>query len=426
MKKLIYLLLIGFTPTLFGQQTPAPKQSKTIAIIGATAHIGNGQVIENSILVFENGKITLISKNNTTNNDFKGDVIQAKGKHIYPGFIALNSTLGLVEIDAVKATLDLNEIGTFNPHIRSIIAYNTESKITETVRANGVLLGQITPRGGFISGTSSMVQFDAWDYEDAIVKKDDGIHLNWPSSFKRTGWWAQPGSLKENKNYIKQTQSIARFFKATKLNNSNATNLKYNAMKGLYTGNKTLFIHVNGEKEIIDVISFTTKHAINKVVLVGAFQSFKLTDLLNKNNIAVILKRVHSLPTTEDQDIKLPFKTAKLLSDAGIVVALDPSGDMERMNTRNLPFYAGTAVAYGLDYEKAIAMLTLNAAKIVGIDKQSGSLEVGKDATLFISTGDALDMRTNNVERAFINGRNISLDTHQKQLYRKFSAKFAK
>ncbi|MEE9349856.1 MAG: amidohydrolase family protein, partial [Flavobacteriaceae bacterium] len=389
----------------------------------ATAHIGDGSVIENSRIVLENGKITFIGENNSSKTESKGQFINADGKHVYPGFIALNSTLGLAEIDAVKATLDTREMGAFNPHIRSIIAYNTESKVTETVLVNGVLMGQITPRGGRISGTSSMVQFDAWNYEDALVKEDEGIHLNWPTSFNRSGWWAQPGSLKENKNYTKQTQEIITFFDENKQIESDKINLKQVALKGLFDGNKTLYIHVNGEKEIIDAIAFKNQFAIKKIVIIGGFESTKQTELLIENNIAVIIQRVHSLPTAEDQDIKLPFKNAKILDDAGITVAFDTAGSMERMNTRNLPFLAGTAVAYGLDYEKAIKMLTLNAAKITGIDKQIGTLEVGKDATLFISTGDALDMRTNNVTHVLIKGKFASLDTHQKRLYRKFKDK---
>jgi imidazolonepropionase-like amidohydrolase len=425
--KYIYTFIIACLLSLshYSQQIPAPKQVEAITIVGATAHIGNGTVIEKSLIIFENGKLITVTDASAKIMK-RGRIINAEGKHVYPGFIAANSTLGLIEIDAVKATLDHREIGVFNPHIRSIIAYNPESRITETVRSNGVLIAQITPRGGYVSGMSSVVQLDAWNYEDALVKEDDGIHLNWPNSFRQSGWWAQPGPTIENKNYLKQTELINRYFDNAKANNTLSIDLKNEAIKGLFNGSKTLFIHVNGEKEIIDAINFTTKISIKKVSLVGGFDAYKITDLLKKNNVSVILKRIHSVPTTEDQDIKLPFKLAKILNDAGILVALDPSGDMERMQTRNLPFYAGTTVAYGLKYESAVAMLTLNAAKILNIDSHVGSLEVGKDATLFISTGDALDMRTNNVENAFINGRAISLDTHQKQLFRKFSEKYSK
>ena len=424
MKTTQYLLIFISCINLFSQQTPAPKQTEAITILGATAHIGNGKVIKNSFIQFENGKLTVVDDATLTRKPIKGKVIQAQGKHLYPGFITLNSTLGLVEIDAVKASNDVSEIGTFNPHIRSIVAYNPESKVTESVRANGVLIGQITPRGGRISGSSSVVQFDAWNYEDALLKADEGIHLNWPSTFYTSGWWANGTSVKKNKNYTKQVQQINDFFDQTKLPDAEAINLKQKATQGLYNGTKTLYVHANNETELMDAISFKNKNNIKKMVIIGGYEAYKITDLLKKNHIAVILKRIHSLPNTDDEDIKLPFKLAKKLDDAGILVALDTAGDMERMNTRNLPFNAGTAVAYGLDYEKAVAMLTKNPATILGMDKQIGTLKVGKDATLILSSGDALDMQGNNIEKAFINGRDINLDTHQKQLYRKFKKKY--
>ncbi|HSP82253.1 MAG TPA: hypothetical protein VLN72_00820, partial [Gillisia sp.] len=190
MKKL-YITMFAALTSLSGiaQQTPAPKQSEAVTIVGAKAHLGNGEVIENSLIIFENGKITQVMDALTTKMQYRGQIINAEGKHVYPGFIAPNSTLGLVEIASVRATDDDEEIGEMLPHIRSLIAYNAESKIVESMRPNGVLIGQITPRGGTISGTSSIVQFDAWNWEDAVIKEDDGIHINWPNSFTRGRWW---------------------------------------------------------------------------------------------------------------------------------------------------------------------------------------------------------------------------------------------
>ena len=206
MKKYIVLLFISLFG--FAQQTPAPKQSKSILILGAKAHLGNGQVIENSLISIIDGKIANIGDATVMKPTKHDIVIEASGKHVYPGFIAPNSTLGLVEIDAVRASDDESEIGEFNPHVRSIIAYNAESKLVETTRPNGVLLAQITPRGGRIPGTSSIVQLDAWNWEDATIKSDDGIHLNWPRSYSRAGWWAEPGGIEMNKNYDPQVKAI--------------------------------------------------------------------------------------------------------------------------------------------------------------------------------------------------------------------------
>jgi len=425
MKKYIFLLLL--TSFTFGQQTPASKQTKSILIMSGKAHIGNGTVIENSLISIIDGKIAAIG-DATLMKPIKHDLmIDASGKEIYPGFIAPNATLGLVEIDAVKASDDESEIGEMNPHIRSIIAYNAESGLVEVARPNGILLAQIAPRGGRISGTSSIVQLDAWNWEDAVIKENDGIHLNWPRSYSRTGWWAEPGGIEPNKNYDKQKTEIQDFFTNAKAYTSSTTTVKdipYEAMKGLESGEKQLFIHADGEKEIIDAILFKKKNNIKKMTIVGGYYAYKNAPLLVENNVAVLLRRVHDLPMLEDEDVNLPYKNAKLLADAGVLVGLENMGDMERMQVRNLPFYAGTCIAWGMEKEKALQLITSNSAKILGIDTNYGTLESGKSATLFISEGDALDMKTNKITTAFIDGRQISLESHQTELYKRYKEKF--
>ncbi len=425
MKKYIVIALVSCWS--FGQQTPASKQTKTILIQGGTAHIGNGKVIENSLISLVNGKIAMIV-DGTTAKPAKHDIfINASGKHIYPGFIAPNSTLGLVEIDAVRASDDESETGQFNPHIRSIVAYNSESVLVETTRPNGVLLAQITPRGGRISGTSSIVQLDAWTYEDALILENDGLHLNWPKSYSRKGWWAEPQGIEVNKQYDEQVKEVTDF-----INSANAylagkntiKDLPYEAMKGLLTGEKRLFVHVDGEKEIIDVVLFKQKYNIPSLTIVGAYNAYKVADLLKENNVSILLKRVHDLPVLEDEDVNLPYKNAAYLVNKGLLVGLENSGDMERMQTRNLPFYAGTCVAWGIPKEQALQLITQNTAKILGIDTNYGTLENGKSATLFISEGDALDMKSNVITNAFIDGRAISLESHHTELYERYKQKY--
>lgn len=425
MKKYIVLVFIS----LFGyaQQTPALKQNKSILILGAKAHLGNGTVIENSLVSIVNGKIVTIG-DATLMKPAKHDiVIDASGKHMYPGFIAPNSTLGLVEIDAVRASDDESEIGEFNPHVRSIIAYNAESKLVETTRPNGVLLAQITPRGGRISGTSSIVQLDAWNWEDALVKENEGLHLNWPRSYSRAGWWAEPGGIESNKNYEPQIKEIQTYFDNAfaYLNSKNdKKDLPFEAMKGLQSGEKILYVNANGEKEIIDAVLFKKKNNIQKMVIIGGYYAFKVAQLLKENNVSVLLKRIHDLPLLEDEDVNLPYKNAKLLVDAGVLVGLQNAGNMERMQTRNLPFYAGTCAAWGLTKEQALQLISGNTAKILGIENNYGTLEVGKSATLFLSDGDALEMKSNIISLAFIDGRQISLESHHTELNERYKGKF--
>ena len=428
MKKYIIVMICFFLGgSIIAQQTPAPKQTTAFSIEGATAHLGNGEVIENSLLMFNDGKITFVGSA-LMKIARQGTVVDAKGKHIYPGFIAANTSLGLTEISAVRATEDADEVGRMLPHIRSLIAYNAESKIVESMRPNGVLMAQITPRGGVISGTSSVMQLDAWNWEDAAVKADDAIHINWPSAFSRGRWWLgeDPG-LKVDAKYSNNIERIKDYFVTAKgyLDGiKEEKNLAYEAMLGLYNGSQKIFIHVSGHKEITDAITIFKGVGINKIVIVHGNGAEKIADLLIKNKIPVVVDRAHRVTENEDDDYDLPFRNAKILIDAGLTVAIGMEGQMERMNTRNLPFYAGTFAAYGVDKEQAVAMITGNAAKVLGIDKTVGTLEVGKDATLFISEGDALDMRTNILIHAFIQGRKISLETHQTKLWKRYSNKY--
>ncbi len=426
--KLIYsLVCFLFLGNMLAQQTPAPKQTQDYSIEGATAHLGNGEVIENSLIMFSNGKIKFVGSAKMKIARM-GTVIDAKGKHVYPGFIAANTSLGLAEIDAVRATRDVDEVGTMLPHIRSIIAYNTESKVVETMRPNGVLMAQVAPRGGVISGTSSIVQLDAWNWEDASIKTDDGIHMNWPNAFSRGRWWMgeDPG-LKPNKDYQKNIEEFKDFFANAKsylASNKSTKNLPYESLQGVLNGSQKMFVHVSGKKGITDAVNTCKELGIKNIVIVRGQEAEKVADLLNANNIPVILERAHRLPNGEDTDYDRPYRAAKILADAGILVGLGMEGEMERMSTRNLPFYAGTYAAYGLDKEKAVQLITGNNAKILGIDDKVGTLEVGKDATLFISEGDALDMRTNILNEAFIQGRKISLESHQTKLWKRYSDKY--
>ena len=290
-------------------------------------------------------------------------------------------------------------------------------------------MGQITPRGGTISGTSSIVQFDAWNWEDAAIKVDDGIHVNWPTSVSFGKWWlGEDKGPKANIEYAKSVNDIKSFMldaQAYLSGPKSPKNLPFEAVENLFNGEQQFYVHVSGQKEIIDVVHFCKEIGIKNLVIVHGTEAYKVADVLAANNIPVILDRAHRLPSHSDEDIFFPYKHAKILMDKGVVVAIGIEGQMERMQARNLPFYAGTYAAYGLDKEEALKLITSNAAKILGIDNIVGTLEVGKDATLFISEGDALDMRTNILSHAFIQGREISLESHQTELYERYMEKYS-
>lgn len=419
-----YLLSIA---CLAQNPVPAAKQTKSILISGVTIHVGNGKVIENGKIGFKEGK--LIQASAKADETIKYDtVINLSGAQAYPGFFAPNSILGLDEIEEARPTKDSRDIRGYNPHVRSIIAFNTDSKIIPTVRTNGVLFEQVTPKAGIISGTSCIVALDGWNWEDAAVRIYDGVHLNFPEGMQKNGWWAEPQPATANKKYDEQLNELKKFFADAKAyngeKNQEEKNLRFEAMRGIFDGTKNLYIHADEEKDIIAAINFVNQFQIKKMVLVSGAESWRVTKMLKQNNIPVMLERVHSLPDRQQDDIDLPYKLPFLLQKDSILFCLQNEGDMEAMQTRNIAFLAGTARTYGLTNEQAVAAVSFNAAKILGIDKQVGSIEEGKDASFFISTGDALDMRTNNVILAYINGKSLKLTNGQQELYKKYVNKY--
>jgi imidazolonepropionase-like amidohydrolase len=436
MNKTACFFIPGIFATLFMcAQVPAPgaKQSKSVFMWGATIHVGDGKVLENGAVGFKDGKITFVMSGADLakiklNQGLFDTVIDVSGKHIYPGFIAPNSTLGLNEIEAVRATNDFAEVGGYNPHVRSLIAYNTDSRITSTVRTNGVLYAQATPRGGTISGKSSIVCLDAWNWQDAVLKTDDGVHLNFPKSIQRNGWWAEPQPSSANTQYDEELNKLKAFFTNAVYYCNNKenpeTNLRYEAMRGVFNGTANLYVHADYVKDIIAAVNFSRSFSIKNMVIIGGADAWKVTTLLKENKVSVMINRLHDLPKLEQDDVDQPFKLPYLLQKDSVLFCLQNEGDMEGMNTRNLPFLAGTAAAYGLTKEQALSAITYNTAKILKVDAGIGTVEEGKLASFIVSSGDALDMKTNNIEWAFVEGRKVNLGNTQKDLYNKYMNKY--
>jgi len=406
--------------------TPGAKQTLPIILTNATIHQGNGKVIERGDLLIENGIITEIGRVSKT---FKqAESIDLKGKHVYPGLITVNSFLGLEEINAVRATRDKAEVGLLNANARSIISYNTDSRVTPTIRTNGILIAQIAPQGAGFTGSSSIVQLDAWNWEDALIKVDDAVYLSWPRMVYKPAPWLQKSVEELKKDALKnvdkiyETMDAVKAYSQAKDNGKVAKhNLAFDALVPVIKKEKKLFIRANSEQQILAAIEFKIRYDID-IVIVGGRESYLQTVLLRQYDIPVVLYKVHQLPVQEDDDIDQPFRIPSILQEAGITFcfAMD-----DMWNERNLPFQAGTAAAYGLPKEDAVKSITLNAAKILGIDDKLGSLEVGKQGTLIVTEGDLLDMRTSNVVHAFIEGRKVALRSRQIDLYEKFKQKYA-
>ncbi|RYY57207.1 MAG: amidohydrolase [Chitinophagaceae bacterium] len=434
MKKIMFALFAAVTLQAGAQSNvmPAGPQKGLMIIKNATIHVGNGKVIQNGTIKVQDGKITEVGENlPTPADDVK--VIDAKGKHVYPGLILPTSSLGLVEISAVRASNDTREIGELNPSVRSIVAYNADSKVINTLRSNGILLANVIPQGELLSGSSSVVQLDAWNWEDAAYNMDGGMNIFMPSLLARpargrfgaggpNAGGAPSDPVKEG---LEKIERLKAFFREAKAYNAEAahteTNLKFEALKPLFAKKQRLYVHANTAKQMLVALDFVKEFGVD-MTIVGGSESWQIADLLKQNNVSVILSQMHSLPTGEDDDVDQPYKSAAALQKAGVVFAI--SDDDSQTRGRNLAFNAGTAAAYGLTKEEALQAITLNAAQVLGVADKTGSIEVGKDANIIISDGDILDMRTQNVTDAYIQGRKIDLNDKQKMLNNRYLEKY--
>lgn len=432
MKKIIFgtLTSILLSAAIHAQESvyPAVKQTKPVFIMNGTVHVGNGQVLNNTSVEIRDGKITQIGAGITATAD--AFQVDANGKHVYPGLILANSNLGLIEVNSIRATIDDTEIGEYNPSVRSLVAYNTDSKVINTLKTNGITHANIVPQGGIISGSSSVVQLDAWNWEDAAYAVDNNIFMNMPALYNRPSRYGgfgggQGPQVDPLKRGIEQIEEIKDFFRAAKAYNEQAvktqTNIKFIAVQGLFSKKQKLYIRCNVVREILAAIDFKNEFGFD-IVLVGASESYQVSDILKRNNIPVILSQMHALPTLADDGVDLPYQLPALLQKAGVQFAICDEDGQQR--GKNLPFQAGTAAAYGLTKEEALSAITLNAAKILGIADRTGSIETGKDANIVISEGDILDMRSSNISLVMIGGRIVSLTDKHKLLYERYMMKY--
>ncbi len=405
---------------------PAKAFAGLTFITNGTVHIGNGQVLERATIMIQHGKIVRVGADLPIPQDMVR-VIDAKGQQVYPGLILPVTDIGIKEVaGGVPGNDDYRELGDYNPDVRSIVAYSTDSRVINPIRSNGILLAGIAPAGGIISGSSTVVQLDAWNWEDATYKADNGMHVNLPAFLSRPpAAGATGGPDKTNADALEKIESLKSFFRQAKAYLAEAhpvkTNLKFEATRKLFDHTQKLFVHADQVKQMLIAIDFAKEFHFD-VVIVGGDDSYLIPGLLKENNIAVILAHPHRLPDYEDDDALQRAKTPAVLQQAGVLFALNDVDEESRY--RNLMFNAGTTVAYGLSKEQALQSITLNAAMILGIDSLTGSIEAGKDANIVISSGDLLDMRTSIITRCLIQGRDINLTNKQTQLYDRYMTKY--
>lgn len=403
---------------------PAPGQTRPILLKGGTLFTITDGIMENSDLLFENGRITQIGTNLTPPDNT--EVIDVTGKHVYPGLIAAGTGLGLVEIGAVRATDDSRETGQINPDVQSIIAYNPDSEIIPTVRSNGIAYAEIVPDGSMLHGRSCVANLDAWTREDALEKADAGLHLSWPRAAVIDAWWERRSPEEQKKDMAESRRRIRRafedaraYFDAKQADPNLKVDSRWQAMMPVFTGEMPVFVHAFDYRQLEQAIDFAREQGF-RMIVVGGHETWKITDLLVANDIPVIYGSSHGLPMRHDDNYDQAFKIPRLLHEAGVKFCL---GSFSTTGVRNLPFDAAQTVAFGLDKDAALRSITLSAAEILGVEEELGSLEVGKKASIVVSEGDILDHLTHKVTHMFIEGRKVDLDNKHKELWRKYQAK---
>ncbi|MFQ6615680.1 MAG: amidohydrolase family protein [Fidelibacterota bacterium] len=428
----IAVFLVGVLPA--SDQIPAPPQSHPILLKGATIHPVSTGPLANGQILFDDGVITAVGKAIDSLPD-DTEIIDLRTKHVYPGLIAASTTLGLLEINAVRATRDFAETGTVNPNIRAEVSFNPDSELIPVTRSNGVTLVHTTPTGGLISGLSAAMMLDGWTWETATLKAPVALHLNWP----RMTLTVRPGIDKSLDDQRKERDERLRridevFHKARSYLQAreaaeredaphHALDLKWEAMIPVLTRQIPVCVHANEVQQIEAAVAWSQRQQV-RLIIVGGRDAWRVKDLLKEYGIPVIYESVHTLPLRPFEPYDTPFATPWRLYKAGIPFCLAASSSpFQAPHQRNLPYHAATAAAYGLPRDEALRSITLYAARILGIQDRVGSLEVGKDATLIVTDGDPLEIPTQ-VEMEFIQGKRIDLGDRHKTLYRKYQEKY--
>lgn len=431
-----YSIILLFTATaIFGftsiarshPEIPGREPLGPVALVGATIHPVSGPTIENGVLLFDKGQILAVGQDIEIPENAERIVLE--GKHVYPGLFDALSDIGLVEINAIRATRDQAEVGSINPNVRSWVAVNPDSELIPVARSNGVLLALTAPVGGTLSGRSAVLQMDGWTYEDMTLRADVAMHVIWPAMTPVSSWNVKKSSDEQTRardetlRRLRQAFADAKAYQKARSTDPDRhpVDLRWEAMIPVYERKMPLIVTANEIQQIQAAVAFADEHNV-RMILYGGYDAPYCATLLKKHNIPVIVAETHRLPLRRSDAYDAPFTVPERLRQAGVKFCISGAGRFGASNVRNLPYHAAMAAAFGLPRDEALKAITLYPAQILGVSDRVGSLEPGKDATLFIADGDPLEAPTH-VEAAFIQGRPVDLDDRHKHLYRKYKEK---
>ncbi len=430
MRSTIASLVLTLTATITSAQSiqiPGEPQSRPIAIVNATVHPVSSEKMDRGYVVFDRGLITQVGAGEFAGNNVNFEIVDAKGQHVYPGLIAADTTIGLSEIGAVRATNDTSEVGQMTPEVRAAVAVNPDTALIPVARANGILTMMVVPQGGVVSGYCSIMRLDGWTTEELTINDRAGLVIRWPNVRPRTAWWVQENEeeqLKQARERLDRIDNLFRdaaaYLQARKADPELPVDLRLDSMGPALSGFAPVYIHANDAAQIESAVAWAIRLNL-QAIIVGGHEADQCTELLKAHDIPVIMIGTHRMPSRRDAAYDEPFTLPRRLRDAGVRFCI-ASGE-EPAHERNLPYHAAKAAAYGLPADEALRSITLSAAEILGVGKTLGSLEVGKVATLMITTGDPLEI-TSEVLAAWIDGSKVDLDNKQKALDRKYRHRY--
>ena len=429
--QLVLLVLVSFDSAgsaFAHDQVPGRAQKKPIVIRGATIHVVDGPAINNGMVLFDDGKIVSIGKQIDVPDNARA--LDASGKQVYPGLIESMTDLGLREISAVSETSDRIERGDRNPNVRSWVAINPDSELIPVARAGGVLMSLTSPGGRWIRGQCAVVQLDGWTASEMTLKAPAGLCVNWNAMHPSDDDPKERANKREAKySELDALLDEVRRYGEARLSRpeQTPTDVRLDSLLPVIDGDLPMVVEADRQVVIESAVAYSQARGI-KLVIYGGYDAPRCAELLKQYDVPVIIAAVYRLPLRRHDAYDAAFTLPERLRAAGVkfcIAGEGPGYPGGASNTRNLPYHAACAVAYGLPRREAIRSITLSAAEILGVDDRVGSITVGKDATLVIVDGDILETNSN-VTHAFIQGREVDLGSRHTTLYEKYKQKYSR
>lgn len=413
--------------------------AETVAFTNATVHTVSGDVLEGATVVVEGERIAAVGADVEVPTGAR--IVPLDGKHLFPGIVSPNTVMGLVEIRAVKATLDDKETGNLNPNVRAETEINPDSEHFGVARVNGITSALVVPRGGAIAGTSALIHMQGWTFEDMTVRSPVALHVQWPIMRTRPQSFrvrqspeeqreARDKALEEIQNAFDDARAYwkARDAEGERGVPRHDTDMKWDAMGRALRGEIPVVFHALTYKQIRAALDFARDQGLVRVMLASGQDAVQFAGELRERGIGVICERAHNLPRRSYEPYDAAYTLPVLLYEAGVDFCISDGAGARRpgayspMSSRNLPYMAALCSAYGLPKVEALKAITLHPARMLGAGDDLGSIEAGKIADLIVADGDILEITTN-IEQVYIEGQAIPMESRHTRLFEKYDGR---